>query len=121
MKQFFRLLFISFGLLFLMSMNAHTPTEVADNNPPITSTSFFSDHQAGLIHGAFTDALPIIKILPLLIEGKSTAHGQKEIITSTGIRNRLQFFQESFLQYSPAILQKKGFTFFFHLKRTIIS
>jgi len=109
MKQFFRLLFISFGLLLLLGMDSGHSHDISSNSPETTITSSF-DFQAGIIPASSTDASQPITISQwsLIPEGFCTTIHQIESIKASLIRARLLFFEERFMDYSPAIPMKKG-------------
>lgn len=122
MKQFFRLLLISFGLLLLLGMDSGQSHDISNNPPETTITSTF-DFQAGIIPVSSTDtSLPItISQRSLIPEGFCTTIQQIESIKAALIRVRLLFFEEGYMEYAPGIPMKKGIHIFLATQKGEIS
>ena len=109
MKSFFRLLFISFGLLLLLGISNRESFDIAEN--PVEPFALFSqDFFPGIIPGASTEinlsvASSEWSILP---KEYCTTPVQKEFITAKCIQTRLLFFELKYGEYSHKILTKQG-------------
>jgi hypothetical protein len=113
MRQFFRLLFISFGLLLLLGLNGgqsfQTGIELTDS-----STLLQKENLHGIVPNENSEAFHTVLITDwsLLREGCLLLRKHKEFVLATRIRTRLIFFRESYLKYSPGIIIKKGIHIF---------
>jgi len=112
MKPFFRLLFISFGLLLLLGISNSQSFDIAENpveTLALTSPDFFP----GLTPGTLTEAgLPFLSSeWSLLKEGYCSTPLQKEFITAKCIQTQLRLLELNYGEYSIKILTKQGIQF----------
>lgn len=110
MRHFFRLLFISFGLLLFLGINAHQSTGPLENELAASLSLDISDCQAVLAASATDASIPHLPFCSLTPKGQSNTKEQIELITSRELQSRLHFFVKRYREYSPGILYKKGIT-----------
>ena len=108
MKPFFRLLFISFGLLLLLGISNSQSFDIAENPAEILALTS-PDFHTGIIPGALTevDFFFLSREWSLLPEGYCITPVQKEFITAKCIHTRLLFLKLNYREYSHEILTKQ--------------
>jgi hypothetical protein len=109
MKSFFRLLFISFGLLLLLGISNSQYLDIHEN--PLETFALYSpDFFPGIIPDVLTEAgLPFLSSeWSLLPKGYCTSPAQKEFFTAKCIQTRLLFLELKYGEYSHKTLTKQG-------------
>lgn len=109
MKQFFRLLLISFGLLLLLGLNEkQSGDSVADLLE--SSTLTYQDLSACITASSVYDAAalqtgPLMRHLP---KHQRKAFIQQEQTISTGIHTHILSSRDQYMEFSPGNLKKTG-------------
>lgn len=110
MKSYFRLLFLSFGLLFLLGISGKQ-SEVASITPVESNTCASLDFSDLIKPDASTTAIEVLKTSEkrLLPEYKLESASQKENNVASGIYTLLHSSRERFMEFCPGIQGKAGY------------